>query len=270
MADPLEILRQDVLQKRIHGGVAGGLKVSWSARDIAHIHDHVMAMKSARDLSEASRKPVDVAAIKTEVREAGPDDLHFLFVVSSEAVDLAGDVVTASGIDTRNFDKNPAVLDSHDSTKLPVASSSAPAVAGKSLTAVAHFPSAGVNRNSDRVAAAVRAKLVRGASIGFMPLRWSFSKDPSRPTMGVDFHEIMLLEWSVCAVPANPSCLLLGAFATGKSAGDAVERIRTAERLREARLLAAEVKITSSENGAPTRAQRIAEAQELRRAVFIR
>ena len=99
---------------------------------------------------------------------------------------------------------------------MPIAVSTSPAVAGNSLTAVAKFPAPGVSDCSDEVAAALTAGLVRGASVGFIPVRWTFTKDPARP-FGVDFQEIRLLEWSICAVPCNPDCLMIGAVDGGKS-----------------------------------------------------
>ena len=83
--------------------------------------------------------------------------------------------------------------------------------------AIAKFPRPGVSADSDRVAAAIRGGLVRGASIGFVPLRWSFTKDPARP-MGISFHSIKMIEFSVCSIPCNPDCLLIGAVSGGKSA----------------------------------------------------
>jgi hypothetical protein len=265
MADALEVLRQEALQKRLHG-VAGGLKVCWSTKDVAHIHSHIAAMKReliASDTSRAAPVGVDITAVLAKsgmkIREATQDDLNFLFIVSSEDVDLMGDCITANGVDTSGFNRNPAVLDSHNSATMPVATSSAPAVSGKSLTAVAQFPKRGVSKNSDRVAAAVRSRLVRGASVGFIPLKWSFSKDPQRP-MGVDFHECRLLEWSVCAIPANSSCLLLGAVAGDARALVDLD-VKTAERLREARRFIA---LASPEPAPMTRDQRLAEARKLR------
>ena len=219
----LELLRQNALLKRING-VAGGLRIAWSAKDTARIHDHVMSTPLnmlVRDVPAASPKLLDAgaAAVRRRLSERGiviratskPEDLNFLFVISSEAVDLAGDVVMVGGIDCVNFLNNPAVLNAHDSSTLPIAASSSPVVSGKSMTAVAMFPQLGVSNAADQVAAAIRGKLVRGASIGFIPVRWSFTKDAARP-FGVDFHEIRLLEWSVCGIPCNPACLLLGAI----------------------------------------------------------
>ena len=131
------------------------------------------------------------------------------------------------------------------------------------------LPAPGISDDSDEIAAAIRAQLVRGASVGFVPLSWSFAKDPARP-LGVDFKSVRLLEWSVCAVPCNPSCLLVGAVSGGKSDAD----IKMAARRHEAMALVARARAicASIPDPAPappmTRAQRIAQAAEFRRAAY--
>jgi hypothetical protein len=284
MADALlDVLRHDALVKRIQS--IGGNRVMWSTKDTARIRDYVMAMPAEtilRDAPTASRKLVDTGAAGVRrnlsergivTRDAHPADRKFLFIVSSEDVDLAGDVVSVDGIDCANFLKNPAVLNGHDSSVLPIASSTSPVVSGRVLTAIAKFPRAGVAEKSDQVAAAIRASLVKGASIGFIPLKWSFSKSPDRP-FGVDFQKIRLLEWSICSVPCNPACLLLGAV-DGKTAlsrnlpiDDAPDE-KMAGRLREARALAAQgrsISASISDDPAQTRDQRVAESAKFRRA----
>jgi hypothetical protein len=251
MADALDLLRHDALTKRLNN--IGGNRVHWSAKDAALISDYVMSLPSQmfRTAAPASRKLFDTGAATVRrklseqgivIRDAHPTDRKFLFVISSDDVDLAGDVVTPSGIDCTNFLKNPAVLNAHDSSTLPIASSTPPVVSGKTVTAIAKFPRAGVSECSDQVAAALRGGLVRGASIGFVPLRWAFAKDPSRP-FGVDFLQVRLLEFSVCAIPCNPACLLLGTV-DGQSAASLSSSqnrplgndAKMAERRREARV----------------------------------
>jgi len=287
MADALDLLRQDALIKRLKN--IGGNSIRWSAKDAALIADHIMTMpaRMIRDAPTASRELVDAeeASARNRFSERGiviraatkPDDLNFLFVISSEVTDLAGDVVTVEGIDRTNFLRNPVVLNAHDSSALPIAVSTAPLVSGgKTLTAIARFPKPGVSERSEQVAAALRGGLVRGSSIGFVPLRWSFTKDPSRP-FGVDFHEIRLLEWSVCAVPCNPACLLLGVV-DGKSSSHSSSRNRPldsdakiAGRRSEARALAAKARSISAsiaDDSVLTREQRLAEAHNFRRVAL--
>ena len=136
------------------------------------------------------------------------------------------------------------------------------------MLAIAKFPKPGVSANSDQIAAAVRARLQRGASIGFIPLQWSFSKDPARP-LGVDFHAIKLLEWSICALPCNPDCILIGSVsgATTSSPSDA----KMADLRREARAFSAKVRARGESISDPvstTREQRLAEASAFRRAAM--
>jgi phage head maturation protease len=283
MADAHDVLRQDALTKRINGS-AGGLSIAWSAKDKARIHDHVMSTPLnmlVRELPMASRELVDAEASSARRRfsECGvviraatkPEDLAFLFVISSEITDLAGDVVSVEGIDRTDFLRNPVVLNSHDSSALPIATSTAPLVSGKTMTAIAKFPKPGVSNCSDQVAAAIRGGLVRGSSIGFVPLKWAFTKDPSRP-FGVDFKEIKLLEWSTCSVPCNPACLLLGTV-DGKSSSRSSSRNRQFEsdamagRRSEARALAAKARSTIAsitDDPASTREQRLVEARNFR------
>ena len=258
MADAaLDILRQDALTNRLKN--IGGNRVHWSAKDAALISDYVMAMPPQmfrRDVPPASRKLVDTGGTARRkfaeqgiaIRDAHPTDRKFLFVVSSEDVDLAGDVITVDGIDCENFLRNPVVLNAHDLSTLPIASSTSPAVSGKTLTAIAKFPRAGVSPASDQVAAAIRASLVKGCSIGFVPVKWSFAKGNSSRPFGVNFHEIRLLEWSICAVPCNPACLLLGAV-DSQSASFSSSRNRP---------LGDDAKM----------AERLAEAQKFRRAAM--
>jgi hypothetical protein len=253
MADALDLLRQDALLKRLKN--TGGNGIRWSAKDAAQIADYIMSMPAhiLRNAPAPTRKFFDTgpAVVRRKlseqgivIRDAHPTDRKFLFVISSDDVDLAGDVVTPAGIDCAYFLKNPAVLNAHDSSALPIASASALVVSGKTLTAIAKFPRPGVSECSDQVAAALRGGLVKGASIGFVPLKWAFTKDPSRP-FGVDFLQVRLLEFSVCAIPCNPACLLIGTVdsqsASRMSSGNLPldSDAKKAARLREARAFAA-------------------------------
>jgi phage head maturation protease len=129
--------------------------------------------------------------------------------------------------------------------------------------AIAKFPHPGISAESDQMAAAIRAGLFRGASIGFVPTRWAFSTDKNRP-LGIDFHEIRLLEWSCVTLPCCPPCLLIGAVGSKSAPADT----KMADLRREARSLAARAREISDSISDPvplTREQRIAEAQALRR-----
>jgi hypothetical protein len=273
----LDILRQDAIQQRIKG-IAGGNRIHWAAKDIAEIVDYGRAMRvemlRAAPAPAASNKPKGEQPKAGKFIEAGvavksdaqPNDLNFLFRVSSNQVDLANDVIQPTGIDCSIFSQNPIVLNCHDSSVLPIATSSTPWVSGSSLMAIAKFPQPGVNADSDQVAAAIRAKLVRGASIGFIPVKWTFTKDPARP-FGVDFQAVKITEWSCVAVPCNSECLLIGAVSS-KSASAPAPTTRE-QRMAEARVLAAKARLPMSPDPAPTtREQRLTEARAFRRTAY--
>jgi hypothetical protein len=228
----LDILRQDALVKRVKG-IAGGKCVLWSASDHAVIRAKVMTMteKTLRAAPTAARKflDLDLVAVRRKFAETGltvnrdmqPNDRNFLVPVTTEGIDHENDSVKIPGVDCSIFNKNRIIPLAHDTSALPIAISSAPwlsSVSGKAaLMAIAKFPEPGVSAESDRVAAAIRAGMFRGASIGFIPLKWSFSTDPTRP-LGVDFHAVKLLEWSFCSLPCNPECILIGAVTASQQA----------------------------------------------------
>jgi HK97 family phage prohead protease len=217
MADALELLRTDALRKRIHG-IAGGNHILWGEKDLVDIHNHTLSLKMEQIVQRPAETKLHAAPLVDKdsltkigivLRDFNPDDLAFLALITNATVDHVRDSVNPRGVDDSLFAKNAPVLDSHDSSKPPVATSGRTFMSGENRLAIFRFPKPGVSANSDQTAAAVRARLLRGVSIGFIPLKWSFTKDPSRP-MGVDFHEIRLLEFSTCSVPANPDCYVLG------------------------------------------------------------
>jgi hypothetical protein len=260
----LDILRRDALDTRIKG-IAGGNRIAWSAKDVTLIRDFVLSQPESffrkASAAPARRDPATRSASTAVARDIQASDLNFLFEVSNSQVDRAGDSIDPKGIDCSEFNRNPVVLNAHDSSQLPIATSSMPWVSGSSLMAVARFPAPGVNAASDQVAAAIRADLVKGASIGFIPLRWSFSKDPARP-MGINFSSVKMLEYSCCSIPCNPGCLLIGPV-SAKS----IDQHIAAARQAEARALVAKARssVKTSRSAPLSREQRLAEAREFQR-----
>ena len=272
MADLLDILRKDAFRKRIHG-VAGGNRILWGEKDLIDIHNHTWSVKmeqivqrptGTKLLGGPNIDKASLAKMGIELRDFSPEDYAFLCLITNATTDHLGDSVKPPGVDSSLFAKNAPVLDSHDSSKPPVAASSRPFMSGDNLLAIARFPKPGVSSNSDQIAAAVRARLTRGVSIGFIPLKWSFSKDPSRP-MGVDFNEIKLIEFSMCSIPCNPDCYVLGSVASSQSApSDATKNV---DLRREARAFAAHVRArveSISDPVSTTREQRLAEARNFK------
>jgi hypothetical protein len=223
MASTTDSLIWDAIRTRIKG-IPGGNRILFSAKDSAVITDYGFAHRETIIKASAARRSATAEALPagrtftvggiTVNRDAQPEDTDYLVRASSSRVDRAGDSIDPNGIDcTDYYPKNPAVLGQHNSLAIPIATSSRPFVSGDSLMAIAKF-TPGVSAESDSFLAAIRAKLIRGISIGFIPEKWSFSKD--RP-FGIDFKSVRLLEFSCVSLPCNPDCVVLGAV-TGKSA----------------------------------------------------
>jgi len=240
----LDLLRKACFERRISNSF--GKFVHWSPDQLAALRDLIWSAsektlrasyekKFVRTKGPQQNPPSDVvgAAVATAPRK-------FLFRISSEDVDREDDTIACNGWNFANFASNSPVLLSHDSASMPVAQSSMPHQSANSILAYATFPAAGTSPRADEVCSMVAAGILRGASVGFRPLKWKLSTDPTRP-MGIDFLAHELCEWSVVSVPANPSCTLIGA-SSGKS--------------------------ISAGSRATTRADRIAEAAAIRRSLL--
>jgi HK97 family phage prohead protease len=117
--------------------------------------------------------------------------------ITTETADLDHDRVTAAGIRLERFRRNPVVLYAHDYQGLPVGTATALDVEpGRGIRARWRWLEG--DEFADRVRNAWEQGVLRGTSIGFLPIR-------SKPNElgGVDFLETELLEFSVCPLPAN-------------------------------------------------------------------
>lgn len=150
------------------------------------------------------------------------------FVMSSESKDLYGDIVRQTGLDATNFEKNPVGLAYHDH-RAPIGKwSDLQKVGGKSkrtegtLTLFAE----GTSEKADEIGRLLEIGGLRACSIGFSPVEGEWILDEEgRNTYGIDFTKSILLECSVCSVPANPDALAKAAGGDMKLAAEMFERI---------------------------------------------
>jgi HK97 family phage prohead protease len=254
----IDALRKDIFESRIKF-MPGFNRVHWSAKDLSRIQEHIYSQPLSVLRSASAPIRHEPASRSAPVPRAMPSDaLNFLFKISSNDGDRAGDTVDPNGVDCIEFNQNPCVLDSHDSGELPIATATPPYVSGNALFSIAKFPPVGVAPSADQCAAAIRAGLVKGCSIGFIPKKWAFSKDSNRP-FGIDYQQVQLLEYSVCAIPCNPAALLVGSVSS-----KALDEHMAALRQHEARSLTSLVgKSERPSRAATTREERIAEARRL-------
>ena len=128
------------------------------------------------------------------------------FVVSTNAPDRMGDIIEQSGILLKNYRRNPVHLYAHDSRGLPIGKALKTVVSGdKLLQRIEYTPVTGFDL-PQAVFELVEADVLRGISIGFIPIEFSFIEGGA----GRLFTRIELLETSTVPIPANPEALVTG------------------------------------------------------------
>lgn len=142
------------------------------------------------------------------------DDSRCVTVIASTRdVDRQGDIIEVAGIDLRAFKANPVILRDHDPSR-PVARASSIGVVAERLQAVAAFPAAGINPDSDQTLGLIRAGVLSGVSIGFIP-----KKTQPLGRGGLRITESELLEFSFVAIPANAAALIIERAAAASRQG---------------------------------------------------
>jgi HK97 family phage prohead protease len=143
------------------------------------------------------------------------DQRALRFTISTGAVDREQDSIAVKGWDLSAFKRNPVVLWGHDASRLPIGRAVDVGIVDDALMATVEFippetPEAGAF--ADAVYRLARTGFIAATSVGFRPLKWSFTDDPERGAddwwPGVDFEAQELVELSVVTVPANPEALI--------------------------------------------------------------
>lgn len=137
------------------------------------------------------------------------------FTISTACCDRENDTIAITGWDLANYVRNPTVLWAHDASRLPIGRALDVGVAGDRLVATVEFippdtPEGGAFAES--VYRLARSGFIAATSVGFRPLKWSFTNDPARGAddwfPGIDFEQQELVEFSIVTVPANPEALI--------------------------------------------------------------
>jgi HK97 family phage prohead protease len=138
--------------------------------------------------------------------EALADKRQIWVICSTEQVDRSGDVVVQSGIDVTNFSGTRTVLWNHDQDQ-PIARCVEIGIKSGLLRALVEFPEPGISAKSDEIYGLVKAGIINGVSIGFIPLD-AEPVDKKNPRKGLRFEKCELLEFSLVSVPANPGAII--------------------------------------------------------------
>jgi len=132
--------------------------------------------------------------------------------ITTNDVDRSGDIVEPKGAKLTNFKKNPVVLMAHDYQGLPIGKASDLTKTDNGITAKVIFPEEGTYPLADTVYNLYKQKFMKAWSIGFIPIKSENivddeDKDSKTVSYGKRFKTWELLEFSACAVPANPHAL---------------------------------------------------------------
>ncbi len=146
----------------------------------------------------------------------GYEDRVLEFTISSENTDDGGDIMNMAGADMSRFELNPIVHYNHRTNETPVATCLKYWVTpDKTMKALALFADTedDPSRKSDQIFRMADAGFIRGASIGFIPLKTVRPETPAeRENMklgayGLFYEKWKMTEWSVCNVPMNQEAL---------------------------------------------------------------
>ncbi len=144
-----------------------------------------------------SRAAVDPDSLSEEDRSVE-------VVASTEDIDRHGTIVRANW-QLDGFRDNPIVLFAHNSWELPIGTASDVRVTDGKLRAKLTFSTKELSAKADEVWQNVKAKILKGVSVGFFPHTVTLERHEDRDVLVLDDNE--LFEISMCPVPSNPKAL---------------------------------------------------------------
>jgi HK97 family phage prohead protease len=130
-------------------------------------------------------------------------------LANTENEDRVGDIILQKGIRDDAWRAGGAVILRDHNTGWPVANGIRAGVEAAGYTVRIRFAPWGTSEVADETRRLVKAGVLRGVSIGFLPITYELI-DRSDYSSGYLFKEIELLEISICSVPANRESLVIG------------------------------------------------------------
>jgi len=134
------------------------------------------------------------------------------FIASTEGVKRDGNRVRNDGWSFENFSKNPQFLWCHDYSSLPIGKHvdwRVEKVDGEPVLRLwSQFCSEDLYPFADKVRKMYEQGFLRAGSIGWIPLKYETIVDKNGYTVGFDFLENDLLEFSAVPVPSDPNALI--------------------------------------------------------------
>jgi len=146
---------------------------------------------------------------KTVAVEAGEvGDRQVRVVISTPAVDRAGEIVVQSGLDLTAYRACPVVLWQHD-PKEPIARCIDLAVSDTETVATVEFAPEGVSPMADKIYGLVKSGVVNAASVGFAAIETELMPGGDKKKGPFKYLKSELMEFSFVSIPANRGAVIL-------------------------------------------------------------
>jgi HK97 family phage prohead protease len=198
-------------------------------------HDKPWCMESPHESSlgadggEQKRLALFDVIIEKDTKALNPRTV--MARISTTSIDRDGEVLLPSGIDLKDFRKNPVVLLNHDQGGLPVGRAVSVKRSSDGIIAEVQFAERPAGHPSsvewipDTVFNLFQQGILKAFSVGFIPKEMREPSDKDFKKFGDDVRNIVskwsLLEFSVVNVPANQDALVLQVAKNHKWLADA-------------------------------------------------
>ncbi|MEE8465354.1 MAG: hypothetical protein V3S68_02685 [Dehalococcoidia bacterium] len=128
----------------------------------------------------------------------------FTFVITTDQPDGNGNQTALHGWDLDRFNANPVVFFNHMTHLPPVGRSSDLQIRGSQMFATIEFAPSELGAELARL---VADDFIIGASVGWKPLEWEFTRNPQHHITGVRSTRQELTEISIVGLPAHAETL---------------------------------------------------------------
>jgi HK97 family phage prohead protease len=125
---------------------------------------------------------------------------------TTSSVDRMDEIIEAAGVDTKAYMRNPIVLWQHDPAT-PIARTVQIDRKADRLSALVQFPPEGTSDKADEIYRLIKSDIVRGASIGFIPIE-AVPMDAKQPWGAQRYKKIEMMEFSFVGIPCNRDALI--------------------------------------------------------------
>jgi len=177
--------------------------------NVTTLLDFLGVRKEAAGTHEVARDIEVIASVPFRLSADVEDGQGYPWTLSTFDLDHFGERIDPQGWDFKNYMKNPVVEWAHRYDIPAVGKIEAITVDEDGLHGLLFFNDRSYDPFGWGIGQRVKAGVLRACSVGFRPIEIEIpSKEDSKDGTSLIFRRQMLLEVSICNVPANPAALL--------------------------------------------------------------